>query len=262
MRPHERHEEIVKLVNALGEVSVDELADKLGMSKETVRRDLVNLDATGRIHKFHGGARTAPNGISEPLGEGPFAARMSESRDQKRIIAQAAAGLLVPGDSLFLDTGTTTLLFAEAIANLSRLTVITNSSRIASIVAAGHDHKVFLIGGAYSHDASETVGTLAVEQILRFRARYAFLTVGAIDPSGLLDFDERETEIARAIIERVETVNVLADSSKFAKRGIFEVAPWSQVDRLISDSKPSKAVADAMAGAGTETLIATLDALA
>lgn len=257
MRPHDRHEEIVKLVNALGEVSVDELADKLGMSKETVRRDLVNLDATGRIHKFHGGARTTPNGVSEPLGEGPFASRMLENRDQKRLIARAAANVLVPGDSLFLDTGTTTLLFAEAIANLSRLTVITNSSRIAAIVAAGHDHKVFLIGGAYSHDASETVGTLAVEQIQRFRARYAFLTVGAIAPSGLLDFDERETQIAQAIIERVETVNVLADSSKFSKRGIFEVAPWSKVGRLISDCPPPKPIADAMAGAGTQTLVAT-----
>lgn len=258
MRPHERHEEIVKLVNALGEVSVDELADKLGMSKETVRRDLVNLDATGRIHKFHGGARTPRNGVSETLGEGPFAARMSENQDRKRVIAQAAASLLVPGDSLFLDTGTTTLLFAETIASMSRLTVITNSSRIASIIAAEPDHKVFLIGGAYSHDASETVGTLAVEQILRFRARYAFLTVGAIDQSGLLDFDESETQIARAMIERVETVNVLADSSKFSKRGIFEVAPWAQVDRLISDDHPPKAIADAMAGAGTELLIAAM----
>lgn len=256
MRPHERHEEIVKLVNTLGEVSVDELAERLGMSKETVRRDLVSLDASGRIHKFHGGARTPPNGSTEPLGEGPFSVRLSENRAGKREIARAAASLLVPGDSLFLDTGTTTLLFAEAIVSLPRLTVITNSSRIASVVAAGADHKVFLIGGAYSHDASETVGTLAVEQIQRFRARYAFLTVGALDQSGLLDFDERETQIARAMIERVETVNVLADSSKFSKRGIFEVASWSQVGRLVSDRLPPKPIADAMRAAGTETLLA------
>jgi DeoR family glycerol-3-phosphate regulon repressor len=261
VRPHERHEEIVKLVNALGEVSVNALADKLGMSKETVRRDLADLGASGRIQKFHGGARCPPNGSVELLGEGPFAARLSENRAGKRAIARAAAGLLVPGDSLFLDTGTTTLLFAEVIVNLPRLTVITNSSHIASIVAGGADHKVFLIGGAYSLDASETVGTLAVEQIQRLRARYAFLTVGALSQWGMLDFDERETQVAKAMIERVETVNVLADSSKFLKRGIFEVAPWSSVDRLISDRAPPPPIADAMQGAGTELLVAAHDAI-
>ena len=244
----------------LGEVSVDELADKLGMSKETVRRDLVSLDAAGRDHKFHGGARTPPNVAAEPLGEGPFAARLAENRTGKRTIAQIAASLLVPGDSLFLDTGTTTLMFAEAIVHLPRLTVITNSSRIASVVAAGAEHKVFLIGGAYSVDASETVGALAVEQIQQFRARYAFLTVGAVDRSGVLDFDERETQIARAMIERAESINDLADSSKFSKRGIFEVAPWARIDRLVSDRLPPKNIADAAQAAGTQFLTALHEA--
>lgn len=257
MRPHERHEEIIRLVTRRGEVSVDQLADELEVSRETIRRDLVGLDELGRLQKFHGGAKLRSIAATEIGGEGPFAARMAENLSAKRKIAKAAASLLSPGDSLFIDTGTTTVLFAEAIAGLSGLTVITNSIRIASLVSAGGDNKVFLIGGAFSMDASETVGSLAVEQIARFRARHAFLTVGALDGTGLLDFDEAETQIARAMIERVETVTVLADASKFNKRGIFEVTGWEHVSRLVTDAEPPENIAQAMEASGASTLITT-----
>lgn len=255
VRPHERHEEIIRLVTRRGEVSVDQLADELEVSRETIRRDLVSLDEIGRLQKFHGGAKLRSVASSKIGGEGPFAARMAENLSAKRQIAKAAASQLSPGDSLFIDTGTTTVLFAEAIAGLSGLTVITNSIRIASIVATGGDNKVFLIGGAFSVDASETVGSLAVEQIARFRARHAFLTVGAIDGTGLLDFDEAETQIARAMIDRVETVTALADASKFNKRGIFEVTGWDRVDRLVTDANPPANIAQAMEATGTVDII-------
>lgn len=253
MRPYERHEEIVRLVMSQGEVTVDELAAQLHMSKETLRRDLVTLDSIGRVHKFHGGARM-PMLTTETIAEGPFAARMADNLAAKRDIARAAAALLHPGDSLFIDTGTTTLLFAEAISTLSGLTIITNSSRIATTVSNSAENKVFLIGGSFSPDASETVGALAVEQIGRFRARYAFLTVGAIDQTGLLDFDEKETEIAKAMIERVENVTILADTSKFNKRGIFEVAGWNKVHRIVTNGKPPENIMQAMQTAGADLL--------
>lgn len=257
VRPHERHEEIIRLVTRRGEVSVDQLAEELSVSRETIRRDLVGLDEIGRLQKFHGGAKLRSVAATEIGGEGPFAARMAENLSAKRQIAKAAASLLSPGDSLFIDTGTTTVLFAEAIAGLSGLTVITNSTRIASIVSTGGDNKVFLIGGAFSVDASETIGSLAVEQIARFRARHAFLTIGALDSTGLLDFDEAETQIARAMIERVEAVTVLADSSKFNKRGIFEVTGWDRVGRLVTNAEPPANIAEAMQAAGTVEIIAT-----
>ncbi|AOF93439.1 DeoR/GlpR family DNA-binding transcription regulator [Sinorhizobium sp. RAC02] len=236
---------------------MDQLAEELTVSRETIRRDLVGLDELGRIQKFHGGAKLRSIAATEMGGEGPFAARMAENLPAKRQIAKAAASLLSPGDSLFIDTGTTTVLFAEAIAGLSGLTVITNSIRIASLVSAGGENKVFLIGGAFSMDASETVGSLAVEQIGRFRARHAFLTVGAIDGTGLLDFDEAETQIARAMIERVETVTVLADASKFNKRGIFEVTGWDQIGRLVTDTEPPPNITQAIEAAGASSIITT-----
>lgn len=256
MRPHERQDEIVRLVHELGEISVDELSARLDISRETVRRDLTALDAIGKVHKFHGGARLPHVQQAEPTIEGPFAARLSENYAAKAQIAATAARLLAPGDSLFLDTGTTTLAFAEALVPLPQLTIITNSTKIATISASGGNHRVFLIGGAFSADASETVGAIAVEQIHRFRARHAFLTVGALDASGLLDYDEHETQIAKAMIERVESVTVLADMSKFSRRGIFEVAPWSRVARVVSDGLPPEAVRQAMEVAGVQHILA------
>ncbi|HEV7247766.1 MAG TPA: DeoR/GlpR family DNA-binding transcription regulator [Shinella sp.] len=256
MRPADRHEKIVKLVHKAGEVSVDDLARTLGASRETIRRDLANLDAMGRLKKFHGGARVRSNTAVEPAVEGPFALRMAENLPAKRRIAHAAASLLAPGDAVFIDTGTTTLILAEALVDLPALVVVTNSWRIAATLSANPDHKVFLIGGAYGADAGESLGQFAVEQIRKFRARHAFLTVGAIDEHAVMDFDAEVTEVAQTMIERVDSVTVLADASKFGKRGIFEVAPWSGIDRLVTDETPPAAIAEALKGAGTEIVVA------
>ena len=254
MKRSDRHNEIVKLVHKAGEASVDELADELGVSRETMRRDLSDLDTSGRLRKFHGGARMRSSGSADPSAEGPFTLRMGENTAAKRKIAYKASTLLAPGDSLFIDTGTTTLMLAEALVQLPPLVVITNSWRIAATMVANAHHEVFLIGGAYGSDAGETLGQFAVEQIRKFRARHAFLTAGAIDHSAVMDFDAQETEIARVMIERVETVTVLADSSKFGKRGIFEVAPWGAIGRLVCDRRPPPPIEGAIESAGTQII--------
>jgi DeoR family transcriptional regulator, glycerol-3-phosphate regulon repressor len=204
VRPADRHEKIVRLVHKAGEIGVDELAQTLSASRETIRRDLSNLDAMGRLKKFHGGARVRSTPSVEPAVEGPFALRMAENLTAKRRIAYAAARLLAPGDSVFIDTGTTTLILAEALVDLPALVVITNSWKIAATVSANADHKVFLLGGAYGADAGETLGQFAVEQVRKFRARHAFLTVGAVDQHSVMDFDAQVTEVAQTMIERAE----------------------------------------------------------
>lgn len=256
MKQAPRHDEIVRLVHGKGEVSVDDLATTLQVSRETIRRDLTNLDAMGKLRKFHGGARLRSNLKDDPTAEGPFALRMIEHADAKRRIAQRAASLLNAGDAIFIDTGSATLLLAEALVNAPPLVIITNSWRIAATVAANADHEVFLIGGSYDADAGESLGQFAVEQVRKFRAQHAFLTVGAIDESAIMDFDAREAEIAQAIMERVNMVTVLADSSKFGKPAIFEVAPLKSVNRLICDEFPDSPVSRAILAAGIEVIIA------
>jgi DeoR family glycerol-3-phosphate regulon repressor len=255
MRPNDRREKIVDLVRERERVTVDFLAQELSTSCETIRRDLTELSARGHIRKFHGGA-TLPE-LSGANLEGSFQARMQEHLREKRAIARGAAALFSPGDTLFIDTGTTTVIFAEELARLSRLTVITNSIAIAQTMArsAGNGNRVFLIGGEYSDDAGENVGTLAIDQIARFHASHAVLTVGAVEPEGILDYDLAETEIASAMVAQSRAVTILADSSKLVRSALFQVCPLTDVDRLVVDRAPGGPIAEALQAAAVEVIV-------
>jgi DeoR family glycerol-3-phosphate regulon repressor len=246
MTPASRREAIVGLVSRAREISVEDLARALAVSRETIRRDLGLLDDDGLIRKFHGGARTPDPAREAPEAEGPFATRMVQNVEAKRAIAALTAQLFRSGDTIFVDTGSTTLAVAEALAGLSHLTVITNSPRIAATIAGNRTNKAFVIGGAFAPDAGETLGALALEQVARFRAQHALLTVGAVDHSCIMDFDVQEAEIARAMIGRSDMVTVVADHSKLGRRAVFEVAPLARIDRLVTDRPPDAAMAEAL----------------
>lgn len=232
-----RHEKIVVLVRAAGKLSVEELAAKLDVSKETIRRDLVKLDQLGQIKKFHGGARADIAPTNDVIA-GSFAARMTEYRDEKRKLCIQAAKLLNEGDTLFINGGSTTVIFAEVIAGFPRLVVVTNSDIIAKIVGANPCHDVFLLGGRYQRDLNQNLGLLTIEQIEKFYAQYAVLTVGAVNSGVISDFDLQVTEVARAMIKRSEKTVVLADHSKFARHGTFGIANADDIDYLVTDRKP------------------------
>ncbi|GAB4070586.1 DeoR/GlpR transcriptional regulator [Ancylobacter sonchi] len=251
-----RHDEIIALVARSGEMSVEALAEHLHVSRETVRRDLARLDATGRIRRRHGGAMalTAPGPTIET--EWPFAHRMALNAAGKRAIATAASRLFQPDDSLFIDTGSTTIAFADALTARHSLVIVTNSPRIAATLASDHTHKVFLIGGAYGVDAGESLGPLALEQIGKFRVRHAVLTVGAIDQTSIMDFDLQEAEVAKAMITRADRVTVLADHSKFDRRAVFEVAPLGRINTLVTDLPPAETMKSAIRNAGIELIVA------
>lgn len=254
-----RHEDIIARLAAAGELTVEDLAERLGVSRETVRRDLARLEAGGHLRRYHGGARALTIAGGEAEKEWPFAQRMAQNAAGKRRIALAARELFRPEESLFIDTGSTTIAFAEALAARASLVAITNSPRIAATLAANHSHKVFLLGGAYGADAGESLGPLALEQIGKFRAGHAVLTIGAIDPTSVMDFDLQEAEVAKAMIERADRVTVLADHSKFDRGAVFEVAPLARLHRLVTDLPPSALMRNALQAAGVELIVADGD---
>ena len=251
-----RHAEIVALLARTGEMTVEALAEQLDVSRETMRRDLARLDAGGMLRRFHGGARAITLPGAQMDKEWPFAQRMAQNAAGKQRIAAAASALFQPEDSLFIDTGSTTVAFAEALAARQSLVVITNAPRIAATMATGHSHKVFLIGGAYGVDAGESLGPLALEQIGKFRARHVVLTIGAIDTACIMDFDLQEAEVAKAMIERADQVTVLADHTKFDRRAVFEVAPLARIDTLVTDVPPSEPMTRAIDAAGIHLIVA------
>jgi DeoR family transcriptional regulator, glycerol-3-phosphate regulon repressor len=254
MRPSNRRDAIVDLVRERERVTVDFLARHLTASCETIRRDLTDLAARGLIRKFHGGAA-----LPDLSGrtEGSFQARMQDHLREKRMVGRRAAALFSSGDTLFIDTGTTTVIFAEELARLPSITVITNSLSIVQTISRGEANRAFLLGGEYSDDASENLGTLAVEQVSRFHATHAVLTVGAIEPGGVFDYNLNEAEIARAMIAQSRHVTVLADSSKFGRNALFQVCSLAAIDRLVVNSAPDATMAEALRTAEVETILAS-----
>ena len=251
MTPQERRKRIVSMVRQQGRASVEELARTLSASRETIRRDLSLLASRGLIQKFHGGACL-------PLGEEPFRVRMTEQAEQKARIARAAVRRVAPGDTLFIDTGSTTIYFAEELAQVGNLTIFTNSTEIARIIAqADNDSQVFLLGGLYNADNRQTVGAVALEQIRALHARYAFLTVGAINArNGAMDFNPDETAIARAMLEQADRLVILADSSKLARAATFQVCGLERIDMPITDDAPPTTLAGALTEARIEVVLA------
>ncbi|MFT5259405.1 MAG: DeoR/GlpR family transcriptional regulator of sugar metabolism [Saprospiraceae bacterium] len=233
MRPADRHQQILDMVNQQGNITVDALCEKFHTSPETIRRDLGQLSATGKLRKVHGGATRASS-----VGEGPFYQRFRRNVEAKRTIAKLAASLISPGDALFVDTGTTTLVFAEEIAKINGLTVVSNSVDIIRILdqGSGEDKSLHLLGGRYHGINGETLGNVAISQLEKFRPHYAVVAVGAIDAeAGLTDYDEGEADLAAAMLGIACSNIILTDSSKFESIGGYHVAPLANVDRLVTD---------------------------
>jgi len=245
IRPSMRQASIAEFVTKRGEASVDLLAEKFATSSETIRRDLTVLAEAGQLRKVHGGARAA---ISH--GEGGFDARMRRNTLAKHLIAEKMAKLVKPRQTLFMDTGSTTLICAEALAKIKNLTIITNSTRIAASFAAGAGGAdVYLLGGLYRGGNAQTVGAGTVSEIANYSADMAILTIGAIDIGGAMDFSNQEALVARAMMRASGRVAVLADHSKFEKRAAFRVSGLSGIDTLVSDRTPGAALAEALLAA-------------
>jgi len=260
VRRDDRRERILELVREHRRVSVDRLSANFGTSPETIRRDLADLARQGLLRKFHGGASLPDPAASAGAGqaeEGSFQLRLTQFTAEKCAIARRAARLFRPGETLFIDAGSTTLAFAEELVSVPKLTVITNAIGIAQAAATrGQGCRAFLLGGEVDPEVRETLGALVLEQIRRFHTAHVVLTVGAITPQGIFDFSVEETEVARAMIGQAASLTVLADSSKFDRTGLFQVAPLARLQRLVTDRAPNGAVAEALAEAGVEVIVA------
>ncbi|MFN3281591.1 MAG: DeoR/GlpR family DNA-binding transcription regulator [Tabrizicola sp.] len=252
MKPNERQPQIEAIIRREGEVSVEMLAARFDVSAETIRRDLGLLAERGRIQKVHGGARRPMLVVEPSHGEREIA-----SAAEKAMIGRRLADAVAPGETLFIDTGSTTLAAAPALAAVPGLTVITNSCRLAERLAqAGSDAAIHLLGGRYGADNAQTIGGTTLEQIAQFRADRAVLTVAAVDPAvGAMDASLDESQIARAMIRHARTVTLLADATKFGRHAAFAVCGMEEVDLVISDGRLDKAHREALRDKGVELWI-------
>ncbi|MDQ7070968.1 MAG: DeoR/GlpR family DNA-binding transcription regulator [Rhodobacterales bacterium] len=257
VRPALRQAKINDFVQRHGKVSIETLGEKFDSSAETIRRDLTALAEAGQLRKIHGGAKplSAPMAAAARSVEGVFGARMRRNALAKREIAEKVATLIAPRQTIFMDTGSTTLICAEAMARLKHLTIITNSTRIAATFAEGSGGAdIYLLGGRYRGDNAQTVGGTAIADIARYRTDIALLTVGALDASGIMDFSNHEAEVARAMMAASRRTIIAADHSKFDKTAAFHVASLPAIGQLVSDRHPDATLGATLAKAGVDLL--------
>ncbi len=246
-----RQTEIGQLLDEQGTMTIAALADALGVSLETVRRDVKPLEATGLLLRSHGAV-----GLAGQLAEAPFQKRMREQAAAKRAIARATAATIRDGDWIMLDTGTTTSFLARALTGHRRLTVITNSSDIARTLATLNGNRVYMAGGELRPDSGAAFGKSALAFISQFRVTHAVISAGAADEGGIMDSDLDEAEFARAVLACGERRVVVTDHTKFTRRGLIAVCSYGDVTDLVTDASPPAAVTEALAAAGGRLILA------
>ncbi|MBB2202777.1 DeoR/GlpR family DNA-binding transcription regulator [Gluconacetobacter tumulisoli] len=257
MRVKSRQKIILEMAQGASLLTVEEVAEQLHVSRETIRRDFVSLDAQGLLRRVHGGARPAVNATSEE----PFHTRQTKNVDAKTIIAQAAARLVQPGETVMIDTGSTTLAFALAIPADIELTVITNSLRIADILSRTSVRRdIYVLGGEFRPETQQILGTFCLDQIDRFRADHAIIGVGAISRSGdLMDYDPQEAQLARAMIVRSHKTTVLADHSKFDSYALIGLCAFGDINRIVTDTPPAEEFCSMARRLNVELIVAAQD---
>ena len=237
-----RHAEIRRMLHDQMSASVADLSERLGVSAETIRRDLKLMAERGEILKMHGAAA-----LPHAVGEAPFERRMRENAAGKRSIARRAAETIADGDSIMLDTGTTTSYLARELLHKRGLTVVTNSSDIARTLATVNGNKVYMAGGELRSDSGAAFGVSAIEFVGRFNVTHAVISTGAVDAArGVMDYNLEEAEFARMLLARGARKLVVTDHSKFGRQGLVQVCGFDAIDELFTDRSPPADVAAAL----------------
>ena len=241
-----RHEEIVRLLETSGSQTISALAEALDVSLETIRRDVKPLEESGLLVRTHGAV-----GLAGQLGEAPFQRRMRENAEAKRAITRAVAATIRDGEAVMLDTGTTTSFLARELVRHRRLTIITNSSDIARTLATQNGNRVYMAGGELRPDNGAAFGKSALDFVAQFTVEHAVISAGAVDVSGIMDFDLDEAEFARMVLSRGNHRIVVTDASKFGRRGLISVCPFGDVTHLFTNAAPPDDIGSALTAAGT-----------
>lgn len=231
-----RQQEIVGLVREKGRVSVEDLVTRFGVTPQTIRRDLNDLSEARLITRTHGGAVVA-SGVENLAYE----ARKLVAQSNKRRIGEAAAKLIPDHSSLFINLGTTTEEVAQALVGHAGLLVITNNINVANLLYRNSSINVVIAGGTIRPTDGGVVGQMAADTIAQFKVDLAIIGTSAIDEDGtLLDYDVREVQVSRAIIENARQVVLVTDQTKFSRRAPVRIARLDEIHTLVTDKVPSK----------------------
>ncbi|GJE18275.1 DeoR/GlpR family DNA-binding transcription regulator [Methylobacterium marchantiae] len=254
-----RHEEILARLGRDGSVSVEAMAVRFGVSRETIRRDLKALAERGRLAIVHGGA-------TRRADEPALALRERDNPEGKAAIGRAAARLVEDGMVVVLDSGATTLAVATALAGLDPLlqrpavkglTICTNSLPVGLLLCRIPGLRIHFLGGEIEGSDEAAFGTEAIAALARFRADLAFVGAGGLSMAGdITDFAPIPTETRIRMLASAERGFVVADRTKFGRLTPIRLAPIPPGTGLIVDAEPPEQMRNALIGRGLELTVA------
>ncbi|RYG72412.1 DeoR/GlpR transcriptional regulator [Lentibacillus lipolyticus] len=231
MHPTNRRDFIMKAVQEEGKVDINDLSDELNVSAMTIRRDLVQLEEDGKLIRTHGGAV-----LPKPLiTETPFSTKQSKQTEQKKLIAKKTLPLIKAGQTIILDSGTTTLELARLLAPRDDITVITNDIKIAAELIDSQ-LKVLVAGGELQNNVGALYGPQTHQFLKNIHVDTFFLGAHAIDmEAGITSPTFEKSLIKQLMIEAAETTWLVADSSKFEQKAFSKVCDFDQLSGFVTD---------------------------
>ncbi len=249
---NERQTRIVEIIHLRGFATIEQLSAMFGVSAQTVRRDVIRLDAAGLLQRFHGGA-----GIPGDTVRLSYRYKQEVAVGSKARIGRAAADLLPDGASIYLDVGTTVEAVATALVGRQLGVVYTNSMAAASILAKNREVEVYVTGGLVRGTDGSLVGDAAAKALAPIAVDLAVVGCSGFAPDGSpMDFDPQKVAIKQSALGSARSAIVVADSSKFDRTAVMRIAPPSGFQFLVTDRRPHEPLDRRLQEGGVDVRIA------
>lgn len=229
-----RRARILEIIEKEGQVFVEQLSNQFSVSQVTIRNDLGQLEHQNMLIRARGGAIKTNQG--QVATDTPLSDKAKENFKQKQAIGKLASEMINDGETIILDSGTTTTEIARNLTKHKGLTIITNALNIATILSENESFNIFMPGGNLRHKSMSLAGVMAEESFKNFFCDKLFLGVDGFDTSyGLSTPNVEEAHLNQLMIKIAKKVIVVTDSSKFSHRRFAFIAPISRINTVITD---------------------------
>ena len=253
MTKEERQSIILELLIQHNSILITDLATHLNVSSVTIRKDLTDLEREKKLYRNHGKAIL----IDPYIDNRNVSEKEKLYVEEKRLIGMKAASLITPKDSILIASGTTMHALARSIVPADELTVITASMEVSNILASEKNIYIIQLGGILRHSSLSVVGKYAENILADFSCSKLFIGVDGIDLDfGITTTNMMEASLNRVMMQTAQKTIVLADSSKFGRRGFSKIADMKDVDHIITDSRIPPSTALRLEEMGIEVTIA------
>lgn len=242
MDPVSRMSEVLTLLESEKTASIQYLSETIGVSQETIRRDVKIMEEMGYVQKYHGGVRLPDN-----IFEAPFRQRQHQEAIAKEKIGIKAAQLVANNQSVMIESSTTALWVVRNLIHQRNLSIITNGLDVAREMTGRNNNRVYLAGGELSDVTLSTLDQTTINYIEQFTPDIVIIGASSLhEELGLCNADFAEAQITKAMIKNAGKVIVVADSTKFNRRALTQVCALNQIHTLVTDSAPEGKLKNAL----------------